>query len=268
MTLGHMFLSTSNDLKQIYKYRYVISSFVETNLRVRYRRSFLGFFWTIIAPLIHYLIIAFVFKYASSTSDNDYFLYFFSGAVIFNAFSITLLRAPNIMLANEMYIKKIYLPKFTYILNTCFYEFTNFLLSSAALLGLGIVLGVVHLSWSLLVIPPLLLALLLTLIGFSAILSVGGVYFRDLAYIISPIMQASFFLTPIVYKIETFPQKFQHLLRLNPIYHMIQSIRVPLMAGELAPQIHYWIVLGVAVFVLLFGYWTVKHFDNRIIFKL
>lgn len=257
-----------NNIQQIYRYRYVIISYIETNLRMRYRRSLLGFLWTIIAPLIHYTIIAYVFKYASRIEDSNFFAYFFTGAVVFNAFSITLLRAPTIMLANEMYIKKIYLPKSIYVLNTCLYEITNFIFTATTLFVLGLMTRVIAPSYALLTIPIAVLLMLITLVGLSAILAVAGVYFRDLAYIMSPVMQASFFLTPIIYKLETFPIKIRNLISLNPFYHIIETIRIPLTQGVLAPGIHYAAAFALAFSSIVIGYLTIKRFDNRIIFKL
>ncbi|WP_415062050.1 ABC transporter permease [Bdellovibrio sp.] len=246
----------------------MISSYVETNLRLRYRRSFVGFLWTIIAPLLQYMIIAYVFKYASRITDHNYFAYFFTGAVVFNAFSVTLLRAPNIMLANEMYIKKIYLPKSIYVLNTCLYELTNFFFTGITLFALGLLLGIISPSAALLTVPLAIILLFITLLGASAILAIGGVYFRDLSYIMPPIMQASFFLTPIIYRLETFPEKIQKLINFNPFYHIIETIRIPITQGVLAPNEHYAVSFFTSLATIGVGYWMIKHFDNRIIFKL
>ena len=265
---SNFYNSLKKDLEQIYRYRYVISSYVETNLRLRYRRSFVGFLWTIIAPLLQYLIIAYVFKYASHITDNNYFAYFFTGAVIFNAFSVTLLRAPAIMLVNEIYIKKIFLPKSIYVLNTCLYELTNLFFSGVVLFTLGIFIGAIKLSAALLIVPFSVILLFITLLGLSAILSIGGVYFRDLAYIMPPIMQASFFLTPIIYRLDTFPAHIQRLIGLNPFYHMIETIRVPITQGVLASGEHYLFSIIAAASSISLGYWMIKHFENRIIFKL
>jgi ABC-type polysaccharide/polyol phosphate export permease len=173
-----------------------------------------------------------------------------------------------VMLANEIYIKKIYLPKSIYVLNTCLYELTNFFLSAGTLFALGMITGAVTLSPALLTIPLVVLLLLITLIGASAILSVAGVYFRDLAYILPPIMQAAFFLTPIVYRIDILPVKAQKLMQFNPIYHLIEIFRLPITRGVLAPAESYLIACAFGFFALIFGYWLLKHFNNRIIFKL
>lgn len=256
------------ELEKIYKYRYVISSYVIINLRMRYRRSFIGFLWTIIAPLLQYLIIAIVFMYAMKTAQEGFFPYFFTGSIIFNVLSITLQRAPTIMLANEIYIKKIYLPKIIYVLNTCTYELTNFFLAAGALWIMGLALQQVFLSWALLTLPLSIINLILTLIGISATLSISGVFFRDLSYILPQIMQACFFLTPIIYRLEVFPERLQKIIHLNPFYHLIETFRVPITEGKLASSEHYLISTLFSIIVFIFGYLVIKKFDNKIIFKL
>lgn len=258
----------SSDLRNIYKFRYVISSYVTIHLRMRYRRSLIGFLWTVLAPLINYLIIALVFIYALNQSEADFFTYFFIGSVIFNVLSISLQRAPGIMLVNEMYIKKIYLPKIIYVLNTCAYEFTNFILTSVTLFVVGLIMGKVQISIALLVIPINLILLIFVLIGLCSFLSVSGVFFRDLLYIIPQVMQAFFFLTPIVYKPTVFPEKIQRLIQLNPFYHIIETFRFPILKGVLAPIEHYYYFLFFAITCFLFGYFLIKKYDNRIVFKL
>lgn len=260
--------SIRSDLRNIYKFRYVISSYVTIHLRMRYRRSLIGFLWTVLAPLINYLVIALVFIYAMNQSDSNFFTYFFIGSVIFNVISISLQRAPGIMLVNEMYIKKIYLPKIIYVLNTCAYEFTNFILTSITLLLVGLIMGKVHISAALFAIPINLILLVFVLIGLCSLLSVAGVFFRDLLYIIPQVMQAFFFLTPIVYKPAVFPEKIQRLIQLNPFYHIIETFRFPILLGILAPIEHYYYFFAFALTSFLFGYFLIKKYDNRIVFKL
>jgi ABC-type polysaccharide/polyol phosphate export permease len=235
---------------------------------MRYRRSFIGFLWTVLAPLINYLLIALVFIYAIGKSDPNFFPYFFTGSIIFNVFSITLQRAPGIMLVNEMYIKKIYLPKIIYVLNTCSYELTNFILTSMTLLAVGFLFEKMSLSWALFIIPANLILVVLSLLGLSCLLSIAGVFFRDLLYIVPQAMQALFFLTPIIYKAEVFPPWIQQIMQMNPLYHMVEIFRAPIVDGQLASSQHYMHAFIFSILSFSIGYMFIKKFDNRIVFKL
>lgn len=268
LNISHSSFWARGELAKIYKYRFVISSYVTINLRMRYRRSVLGFLWTMIAPLLQYLVVAIVFMYALGSRQPDFFPYFFIGSVVFNLFSIVIQRAPTVMLINEMYIKKIYLPKMIYVLSVCGYELTNFFFAAGALWLIGLSLGVVTLSWSLLTIPFALALIVVALIGLTSLLSVAGVYFRDLLYIIPQIMQATFFLTPVIYKLEMFPPEVQQFIYFNPFYHLLEIIRQPVLNGQLATQEHYIFSFIFSIATFLLGYLTIRKFDNRIIFKL
>ena len=255
-------------LHEIYKYRYVIFSYVQIHLRLRYRRSALGFIWTVLAPLMQYLIIGVVFKYAAKIQSDEYYVYFFTGSIVFNVFSVLLARAPLIMTGNEHFIKKIHLPKVIYVLNAVAYEFVNFLIVFLTLFTFGTILGFIKISWALFLIPLAMLLVFLCLSGMAALLSVVGVYFRDMNYIVPPLLQACFFITPIAYEIHVLPQIMQNFLFLNPFYHYIEIFRVILLKGQVPGVGH----IGYAtVFALIFfslGVWVIKKFDNKIVFKL
>ncbi len=256
------------NFKKTYFYRYVTISNIQITLRLRYRRSVLGFLWTVLTPLLQYIVIGFVFWYASRVQTENYFAYFFTGSVVFNIFSLTLTRAPGVMLANEHFIKKIYLPKMIYVLNLVLYEIVNFLLSSTALFILGLATLQFHPSWSILFLPIALLIIIPALIGICSFLGVAGVYFRDLNYILPPLMQAAFFLTPIAYQIDILPIKVQKLMQLNPFYYFVELIRYPIINQSL-PSLNIILVSsGISVFIFILGLWIIYKFDNRIVFKL
>lgn len=255
-------------LHEIYKYRYVVFSYVQIHLRLRYRRSVLGFLWTILAPLMQYLIIGVVFKYAARIQSDEYYVYFFTGSIVFNVFSVLLARAPLIMTGNEHFIKKIHLPKVIYVLNAVAYEFANFIIVFLTLFVFGILLGFIKLTWALLLIPPSMILIFLCLSGMAALLSVVGVYFRDMNYIVPPLLQACFFITPIAYEVNVLPQVMQKFLFLNPFYHYIEIFREILLKGQIPSFSH---IIYAVVFAALFfavGVWVIKKFDNKIVFKL
>lgn len=256
------------NFKQLYLYRYVTISHIQTTLRLRYRRSLLGFIWTVLAPLLQYLVIGVVFWYASNVRTENFFAYFFTGSIVFNIFSLTLTRAPGIMLANEHFIKKIYLPKMIYVLNLVLYEIVNFFLSSLALLVLGLITLQFKVSWALLFLPVSILIIIPALIGLSSLLGIAGVYFRDLNYILPPIMQAAFFLTPIAYTIDILPLKIQKFVHLNPFYYFVELIRTPIVSQTLPNPNIIVVSLFSSVALFIIGLWTIYKFDNRIVFKL
>src|SRR5512147_2507222 len=104
------------ELRKTLKYRYVIYNYVYSSLKQKYRRSFLGFLWSVAAPLLQNLIIGVVFYYLMRFDMSNYLVYLFAGTVMFNIMSAVIVQSPYIILNNESFIKKIYVPKLVYVL--------------------------------------------------------------------------------------------------------------------------------------------------------
>lgn len=262
------FADIKQEFRDIYRYRYVVYSYIQTNLRLRYRRSYLGFIWTVLAPLLNYLVMGVVFSLIMHNRMEGFFPYYFTGAVFFAVIASVINRSPSFLISNEHFIKKIYLPKLTFVLNGTLYEFTNFCLSVLALFVLGAFAGQLHLSiYSALAFIPLLFVLFF-LVGIGCIVSVATVYFRDLNHIIPVTIQSLFFVSPILYERSMIPEKYQFLVGWNPIYYFLETFRQPLIYGKLPPLNYYVISFSLAAISFLMGIFIIKKFDNRIVFKL
>lgn len=256
------------ELLEVYRYRYVVVSYIQSNLKLRYRRSVLGFLWTVLAPMLNYLVMGIVFSLLMRDRMDNYFVYYFSGAVFFTIISATLNRAPTFLISNEQFIRKIYIPKLIFVLNGTFYEIANFILSAISLLALGFLTGHLDLSWhSLLIVIPIFL-LTFMLLGLGCIISIASVYFRDFLHIIPVIVQAVFFLTPVIYDKSMIPSEYQFLIYFNPFFYFLEIYRQPLVF-HLVPSINYYLLCVLMSFGTFFtGIFMIKKFDNRIIFKL
>lgn len=256
------------ELSNAHKFRYVTYAYINTTLRVKYRRSYLGFFWTVLAPVLHYIIIGLVFTMLMGNSRPDYFAYYFSGALFFSLISGVLNRSTNSLVANEHFIKKIYVPKLTFVLNAVGIEFANFLFSGSALIFLAILTSQFNYSFYVVFsFIPLVFAAI-ALVGISCVLSVGTVYFRDFVAIVPVALQATFFATPVIYDEAMVPEKFRWLMDWNPLYYFLKAFRMPLLSESLPPIETYLIMLLISVLCLFLGLVTLIKFDNRIVFKL
>ena len=263
-----MFKEFFEEMEAIYKYRYVVFSYVHVFLKLRYRRSYLGFLWTVLAPFLHYIVIGVVFSILMRGNRPDYFAYYFSGAVLFSLVNGSVTRSMTAFLGNEHFIKKISVPKLVYVLQGVSVEFANFFLSSIVLLSLGFIFKQLNLSWTIIgTLYPLFLVFLL-MTGFGILLAISTVYFRDILNIIPAAMQALFFATPILYDQTMLPEEYHWIIRINPLYYLLMLFRDPLLSGSF-PAIHVYIysTLG-SMLVFAVGLFLIRAFDNRIIFKL
>lgn len=268
MNESNLYLSVKGEFLDVWRYRYVVYSYVHTNLRLRYRRSYLGFLWTVLAPLLNYLVIGIVFSFLMNNRIDNFFAYYFTGSIFFSVISGVLNRAPTFLIGNEHYIKKIYLPKMVFVLNGSFYEFSNFLFSLLTLILVGIFIDYIHFTPYIILSLISLVPLLFFLIGLGTIISVGTVYFRDFLHIIPSGIQALFFVTPIIYKMDLIPQKYHLLILLNPIYYFLEIFRSPLLYETIPSLRLYAIAVSISFLTFWLGVLTMKQFDNKIIFKL
>lgn len=265
---GNIIKDSMNEITETYRFRYVIHNFVNSTLKMRYKRTVLGFFWTVLGPLLHYMIVGFVFSHTMRLSIPNYLVYMFFGAVFYNLISTCILRAPAIFLNNEHFIKKIYIPKLVFVLDVVVMEFVNFILALIVLLGMALLLGRYTPSVHIVAIVPLIVFILGFATGISCILGVTGVYFRDMAHIIPAIMQAFFFLTPVLYSADSMPALYQKLIHLNPFYYFVEAFRAPIVYNQWPVWEHFAACGGIGIFCLVLGIVILKGYDNKLVFRL
>ncbi len=256
------------ELKETFRFRYVIFNFVYASLKQRYRRSFLGFIWSVLAPLMQNLIIGVVFYYLMKMNMPNYIVYLFAGTLIYNIMSNVIIQSPNIMIGNEGFIKKIYVPKLVYVLNLASLEIVNFTLILISLLILGVIFHKLSFSLSYLFLPVSIFLTVLFLVGVAIIISVMSVYFRDMIHIVPVVMQAMFFLTPVLYPLSAVPEIMRKFVRFNPLYYYVEIFRIPIL-NNLLPRASYVIVCTIMALAMFFsGIFILKKYNNKIVFKL
>lgn len=256
------------ELKETFRFRYVVYNFVYSSLKQRYRRSVLGFMWSVLAPLMQNLIIGVVFYYLMKFNMPNYIVYLFAGTLIYNIMSNVIIQSPTIMINNEGFIKKIYVPKLVFVLNLVSLEVVNFILILLSLLILGVAFGKLSFSLSYLFLPVSILVTIFFLIGTAIIISVLSVYFRDMIHIVPVVMQAMFFLTPVLYPISNLPLKIQKLIKLNPLYYFVDIFRTPVLDNHLPSFLHVMICITITVLMFFSGILLLEKYNNKIVFKL
>jgi len=194
------------------------------DLKIRYKRSFLGFFWSMLNPILLTGIYLFVFIYVYRVKQPDFVLFLLSGLLPWQFFNMTILEAPNSMVNNAPLIRKFAFPKILIPTATVLANLLNFVL----LLGLFSVIVTVlgrpiwrHFHW---IILAILIEATLA-VGCSLILSIGNVYLRDVRYIISFLTMVAFFATPIVYPLSRVPERFRPIILANPMTSIIGLYR-------------------------------------------
>ena len=249
------------------KYRPPIRELVTRDLKVKYRRSFLGYVWSILNPLLMMLLQTLVFSYMFRFQIENFPLYLICGNTLFNFFNESTNMGMGSVLGNSSLIKKVYVPKFIFPISRVVSSFVNLLFSLAAIiLVMLITRSPFHLT-ILLVWAPLVLLFLFTC-GMALLLSALAVYFRDLQYLYGIVTMAWMYATPLFYPISALPPFMVAIVKLNPLYHYINCMRCLVMYGTV-PGPNTWIACIVcAVGVMVVGLAAFRKLQRNFILYL
>lgn len=261
-----------NYLKNAYKYRYLMQEIVRKNVKLQYRDSVLGMFWTFLQPLLTMIVLVFIFGTIFGKSNDGvvcYPVYLLTGRLLYEFFTQATKRAMRSIRNSASVLKKVYVPKYIYPVSNVLSNFVTFAIS---LLVLVVVMGYflvknqlmdvpkypdLHLSGYIFMAGIPILILCLLCLGVGLILSVLNVFFKDIEYIYDVICTMLFYATPIMYRLTTFQKSGMsatviHILMLNPLYSIIEMFRSCVLYCEMINWHHlvYASVFSIVTFVL------------------
>lgn len=249
------------------KYRPLIRELVTRDLKVKYRRSFLGYVWSILNPLLMMLLQTLVFSYMFRFQIENFPLYLICGNTLFNFFNESTNMGMGSVLGNSSLIKKVYVPKFIFPISRVVSSFVNLLFSLAAIiLVMLITRSPFHLT-ILLVWAPLVLLFLFTC-GMALLLSALAVYFRDLQYLYGIVTMAWMYATPLFYPISALPPFMVAIVKLNPLYHYINCMRCLVMYGAVPGPNTWFACIVCAVSMMVVGLAAFRKLQRNFILYL
>lgn len=206
------------------KYHYLLEDMVARDIKLKYRRSIIGFFWSILNPLLMMCVITAVFQNLFRMNVDNFAVYYLTGWCVFNFVTEATSGAMTSILNSGALIRKVYIPKYIFPMQKCVFSFVNMLFSLAALLVVMLVLRV-GFTWRLLLIPvPLLLALVFS-VGLGMILATAAVFFRDVIHLYTVFTMVWMYLTPIIYPMEILSEAMFNIVKMNPLYYYVDSFR-------------------------------------------
>lgn len=258
------FLSDRREVQHLVTYRPLLKELVVRDLKVKYRRSVLGYLWSLLNPLLMMMVMTVVFSYFFRYQIENYPLYLISGQILWTFFNESTNMAMFSVIDNAALIKKVYIPKFIFPLSRVFSSFVTMGFSLVAIL-IVMVFTRARFSWTLLLFPIPLLMLLIFCCGMGLILSSLSVYFRDITHLYSVVTMAWMYLTPIFYPVETLPAEVAVILKFNPMYHYLYFFRSLILYGTI-PTISTWIICAcVSLGMLAIGMSVFKKLQKNFI---
>ena len=238
------------------KYKDLMGQLISRDLKLKYRRSVLGYLWSILNPLFIMVIMAIVFSHMFHQKNiPNYPVYLMSGQVLFNFMNISTHQALGAITGNAALLKKTYLQKYVFTVSKITSGLIDCIFSFGALL-IVMLFTKGHFSWYLLLFPIVVAQLYVFNIGLGMLLSAANVFFRDIQYIYNAITTAWMYLTPMFYPVEYLPDKLHWLVvHLNPMYAYVTQLRCLTLYGVF-PDPHM-VLYGCidAFLMLLFGTW-------------
>lgn len=246
---------------------YVLTNFVNQDMTVKYKRSLLGFFWSLINPLAMMAISAVVFGSIMRFDLKDFVVFLFAAMLPWSFFSTSIDFCGISILNAESFIKKVYIPKLIFPLSTICSQFLNMLFSMAALFIIMLILGA-QISLALTFLPVSFLILFVFTMGISLIMATANVYFRDARYLMGIILNAGYYLTPILYPIERIPETLRTFFKLNPMYYIVELFRAPIYRAEFPSFQMTGISVLLAAVSFLMGLFIFYRYEKDFVYRL
>jgi ABC-type polysaccharide/polyol phosphate export permease len=259
---------------KVWTYRTLITNLALRDLRSRYKKSILGWLWSLINPAVTLGIYTVVFGIflkqnanaltAGNHTTKSFALYLFCALTVWNAFANGINQSITSFLAAGPMLTRTYFPPECPVFAGTLTTLTQTVIESSILLGFMVVLG--NVGWSYLLVPAIVILLTAFTFGLGMLVSLLNVRYRDINYLVGIGLQVLFYATPIVYRVDSIGGhpllglNPRHILDFNPMTHFVEAIR-DVTYFQQAPSIRNWLVMvGSAVVSVGFGWWL---FDRK-----
>lgn len=280
------------ELKELWRFRELLYSMVERELRIRYKNSFFGFFWSLLNPLVTVAVMTVVFKYILQNSTSNFSAYILAAYLPYMFFQMTLMDCSQSVLASLPVVRKVYFPREILPLAAIGSNFVHFLLALLVFFAYLLAIWLRHpqvspFTWQILFLPLLLAINLALTVGLGLIVSALNTFYEDVKYLLGVALYLLFFLSPIMYFSENVRYSgalggprgdlVYILYHLNPVAMLSTAYRkvllqpqdvqvgatkfpaLPLDWGLLAAT------AGMSVLLLVYGYWLFNRLKWRFV---
>lgn len=249
-------------MNKIRYYKDLIFVLTQKEMKLRYKSSFLGYIWSIAHPLALAFVFFIAFKVIMKIQMENYTLFIITGLFPWQWFSNSVNFSPKVLLANSSIIKKVNFPKTTLIAAMVLQDTIHFVLSLPVIILFMLVYNQTPaLSW-LYGIPILLCIQVIMTYGITLMVSSVNLFFRDLERLIVILMSLLFYCTPIIYPPDMVPERYHHLINLNPIAPLIISWKGLFLNGTLDAS-YVLISLAYSLVFLMLGHSVFKRLSWR-----
>lgn len=249
------------------KFQPLLYELVARDVKIKYRKSVLGVLWTLLNPLLMMVILSIVFSNLFRFDVENYPLYLLAGQILFNFYNEATSGAMTAILGNASLIKKVYIPKYLFVLSRIASSSINILSSFCALiLVMLFTRQELHFSMFLVVIP--LVYLIVFSLGVGLILAAITVKFRDVMHLYSVFLTALMYLTPVIYPINMLPGWVRMIVSINPLTGILTIFRDVTIYNTIPSVAEFLISFVVVCVTLALGLWVFYKQQDEFILNL
>ncbi|MGB0953766.1 MAG: ABC transporter permease [Planctomycetota bacterium] len=247
----------------------LVRNFLRQDLALKYRRSVLGFVWSLLNPMLMLgvMTVAFSFLFDRDTGPGGFALHLFACLLPWQCLAACVTKGSRSLMMAERLILQAPIPVWIFPLRHSLFATTEYVLSMFALACLVWFIGFEP-SWSLLILPLSVLCLFGFGFGLAALTSVSVVYFRDTEHLITVGMRAWFYLSPVLLPFTVIPENLLPWFKLNPVYYLLQMFDSPITHSTWPPQETILMAVAIAVVTSALGVFTLNRFKDEIVFRL
>lgn len=246
------------ELRNLWVYRGLLRLLVGRDLTLRYKRSTLGIWWTLLNPLLFMGVLWMVFGQFfrfEIPGDFPYIVYLLSGILFITFFTQGVLATGSSIVNSSSILTKVYVPPEVFAFSSSVAALVNFGISLILLVIVQIVTGV-GVPWTIVLVPIPALFTLMVIAGFGLLVASAAVFFFDVLDFTGVLMQLVTYLTPTFYPISIVPEQFVPVVQANPLYAFLLIFRGFMYEGVFAPMWAFAVMIGTGVVVLLLGAWV------------
>lgn len=258
----------ATELTNLWTYRGLLKLLVTRDLTVRYKRSTLGVWWTLLNPLLTMTVLWVVFSQFfrfDVPGDVPYIVYLLSGILLITFFAQGVIATGSSIVNSASILSKVYVPAEVFAVSAAVAALVNFGISLLPLLAIQLITGV-GIPWTALLVPIPAFFLLLLVAGLGLLVASAAVYFYDVLDLTGVVTQLVGYLTPTFYPISIVPEQFLPLIYANPLYSYLVVFRGFIYEGVFAPTWNFVMMIISATLVLLLGVWVfTKSWKNLVV---
>ncbi len=252
-------------LYKLMRYRFLFEELVKRDFKKKYKGAVLGMLWSMLAPLLTLLVMAFVFTHFFGRTVPHFVIYMFAGNLVFFYFKESTSGGMTALVSNSGIFTKVNVPKYLFLFSKNVSSLINFMLTLVLFFIFVSFDGLPFTGRFIMLLYPIG-CLLIFNIGVGLILSALFVIFKDVQYLYEVFTTMLMYLSAIFYPIVTFPERIQFLFYLNPVYVYINYFRAIVIDGAI-PSVEYHLLCAFyALLAFSIGAFIYKKYNYRFLY--